>query len=222
MVEQMAHLVAEQKPQPPSALSAVPSACDPAAGEGLRLREGMTFNEWVTLGRRLAQLSHASAWYLGDWLRYGERSYGRRYKTALATTCFDYQTLRNYAWVAGRFAPARRLTGVSFQHHAEVAALPEPEQDLWLRRAQRHNWSRNELRRQLKRAASAGLDEDRPRLVVQIQVPADRGRRWQAAADAASQDLTEWLTQAADDAARRALLEPPRVAGELSAVVAAD
>ena len=48
----------------------------------------------------------------------------------------DYQTLRNYAWVARRFPAGRRRAGVSFAHHAEVARLPEPEQDYWLRRAE--------------------------------------------------------------------------------------
>ncbi len=32
------------------------------------------------------------------------------------------------AWVARRFPVSRRRDTVSFQHHAEVAALPEPEQ----------------------------------------------------------------------------------------------
>lgn len=174
--------------------------------DGLRLREGLAFSEWVRLGTRLAQLSHASAWYLGDWLRYGERTYGCRYKTALETTCFDYQTLRNYAWVAGRFPPGRRLTGVSFQHHAEVASLPEPSQDLWLHRAERHRWSRNELRRQLRGAAHAGEDDEQSRLVVHIHVLVDREHRWREAAAAASQDLPEWLMQAGDEAADRALI----------------
>ena len=40
----------------------------------------------------------------------------------------DYQTLRNYAWVARRFAMSRRRDTLSFGHHAEVPALPEPEQ----------------------------------------------------------------------------------------------
>jgi hypothetical protein len=142
---------------------------------------------------------------LGDWVRYGERTYGRRYKTALETTCFDYQTLRNYAWVAGRFPPSRRLAGVSFQHHAEVASLPEPAQDLWLQRADRHHWSRNELRRQLRSASNAGAGNRASQVVVRMQVAPDRELQWRKAAAAASQDLTEWLMQTADHAAAHAL-----------------
>jgi hypothetical protein len=45
------------------------------------------------------------------------------------------QNRLNYAWVARRFAMSRRRDTLSFGHHAEVAALPEPEQDFWLREA---------------------------------------------------------------------------------------
>src|SRR5687768_13371946 len=56
-----------------------------------RPHDGLTFDEWLRLGTGLAQLSHATAWYLGDWVRYGERTYGTRYKAALDETRFDYQ-----------------------------------------------------------------------------------------------------------------------------------
>src|SRR5215208_6409445 len=101
-------------------------------GCGLQLRLGMSFKEWTTLGCRLSRVSSASAWALGDWLLFGQRSFRRRYRTALQETNLDYQTLRNYAWVAGRFQPARRRDRLSFQHHAEVASMPEAEQELWL------------------------------------------------------------------------------------------
>jgi hypothetical protein len=40
-------------------------------------------------------------------------------------------------YVAARFKPSRRRDGSSWTHHAEVAALPDDEQDAWLDRAQR-------------------------------------------------------------------------------------
>ena len=63
---------------------------------------------------------------------YGERTYGRRYREAVRMSGFDYQTLRNYAWVARRFGIERRRGGLTFQHHAEVASLPVVEQERWL------------------------------------------------------------------------------------------
>ena len=101
----------------------------------LHVRQGMTFRDWVTVGKRLASVSSASTWALGDWLLFGERTFGHRYRAALEVTNLDYQTLRNYAWVAGSFAPPRRRASLSFQHHAEVAAMADVEQDIWLQRA---------------------------------------------------------------------------------------
>jgi hypothetical protein len=134
----------------------LPAAPHPTVG-ALPLREGMSFHAWLEVGRRIARVANTSAWAVGDWLLFGERAYGERYRTALAATDLDYQTLRNYAWVARRFPLSRRRDTVSFQHHAELASLPEAEQDLWLRRTELNGWSRNELRRQL-----AGARAPRP------------------------------------------------------------
>jgi len=169
---------------------------------GLRLRSGLTFDAWVGVGRRLAEISNASAWWLGDWIVYGHRSYGQRYKLALEATSLDYQTLRNYAWVARRFEVGRRREGLSFQHHAEVAALPEAEQDMWLSRAESDGWSRNELRRRMFALQASG----RPgRVTCRLSVAAEREERWRRAAAAADQSFSEWMIAAADTAADAAL-----------------
>ena len=72
------------------------------------------------------------AWWIGDWLLFGQQAYGQRYKAAAEETGFDYQTLRNYAWVASRFELSRRRDSLSFQHHAEVCALSNEQQEAWL------------------------------------------------------------------------------------------
>ena len=172
----------------------------------LHLRTGLCFDSWVGVGARIARISNASAWWLGDWLIYGERAYGQRYAEALDTTQLDYQTLRNYAWVARSFDPSRRRAGVSFGHHAELAAHPDAEQDLWLERAQRLAWSRNELRRQLRAAGRSMTDADHNQAhTVHVRVTTDRERLWRQAAAAADQELADWIAAAADEAAQAAL-----------------
>ena len=166
---------------------------------GLQLRSGMSFQEWATIGCRLAYVSSVSAWALGDWLLFGQQSFGRRYRTALQETNLDYQTLRNYAWVAGRFDPARRHGALSFQHHAEVASLSEPEQELWLCRAENDHWSRNELRRQMRAKRSS-----RPAptaVIVRFEVMPEDERRWRRAAATRHLPLQDWLRAVADAAA---------------------
>ncbi|WP_392957893.1 LmbU family transcriptional regulator [Streptomyces sp. LN245] len=129
-------------------------------------KSGMVFppnlpeRSWERIGANLRELVNSSAWWLADWLLYGEATYGwRRYKEAIERTGLDYQTLRNYAWVARRFEHHRRHDGLSFAHHAEVTRLSPPEQDYWLRRAEQQKWSRNELRRALRAGLAAQSDE---------------------------------------------------------------
>jgi predicted DNA binding CopG/RHH family protein len=128
-------------------------------------KSGMTFPQnlpersWEQIGSNLRELVNSSAWWLADWLLYGEATYGwRRYKEAIERTGLDYQTLRNYAWVARRFEQHRRRDSLSFAHHAEVTRLSPPEQDYWLRKAEQQKWSRNELRRAVR--ASLAVQSD--------------------------------------------------------------
>jgi hypothetical protein len=194
---------------PPALAVAPPTARARMTQSGLRLQPGLPFAEWTEVGRRIASLAHASAWSLGDWLVYGEHAYGRRYAGALEVTGFDYQTLRNYAWVARAFDRPRRRDALSFGHHAELAALPEPAQELWLTRAESAGWSRNELRRHLRPARRAASEE--PSLVVRMSVRPDQEQRWRVAADARRLDLAQWLAATADAAAAATLDDPLRV-----------
>jgi hypothetical protein len=169
----------------------------------------MSFREWAAVGRRLSRVSSATTWALGDWLLFGERAFGQRYRTAIAATNLDYQTLRNYAWVAGRFGVSRRRPELSFQHHAELASLTEAEQDLWLQRAVNGSWSRNELRRQLKRRRSGATSPATLSLVVRVELTPDDERRWRQAANNTQLGLMDWLRTVANAAAEAALQPEP-------------
>ena len=184
--------------------------------DGLELRGDVDFETWKGVGKWLLAVSNASTWCLGDWLLYGEHAFGDRYRQALAETNLDYQTLRNYAWVARRFPASRRHDRVSFPHHAEVAALSESEQELWLQRAERSGWSRNELRRQLGPARQRNCGD--PPVVVRIEVPLQRERHWRAAAAACERTLADWLVGIANSAALTALGEDPSVLAEAAVV----
>lgn len=76
------------------------------------------------------------AWWIGDWLLYGNKRYGERYARAARITGYDVQSLMNMVWVASSFEPARRRDALSWSHRAEVAALTPEEQDDWLTRAE--------------------------------------------------------------------------------------
>jgi hypothetical protein len=166
---------------------------------GLAFDPLLAFEVWCELGPRIARHSTATAWWLGDWLIYGQGKYGRRYKDAIAATGLDYQTLRNYAMVARRFAPFRRRDGLTFHHHAELCALTDTDQDRWLDTALAQRWTRNELRRRLRsqRQLAAG-----PSRVLRVEVSGEREQRWCAAAQDSGRSLEDWITAVLDDAAR--------------------
>ncbi len=172
----------------------------------LSLPENLPLDSWKQIGEQIHVISDASAWWIGDWLCFGRDKYPDRYKRAIGETSLEYQTLRNYAWVAGRFDASRRRDRLSFQHHLEVAALPRDQQDLWLTRAEQSGWSRNDLRAALRcyrddPAAARPL----PMAAVQLRVPAERRQLWQDAAARADLELQEWMSAALDLAAKAEL-----------------
>jgi hypothetical protein len=112
----------------------------------------LTVGDWVRQGRWLGALSRGSGWWIGDWVRYGNARYGERYSAAARVTRYDLQTLRNMAFVAGRFEASRRRDALSFSHHAELAGLPPDEQELWLDRAEASGLSLRRLRSELRQA----------------------------------------------------------------------
>lgn len=167
----------------------------------LSLPPAMPIDEWRSIGEQIHALSDASTWWLGDWLVYGQNRYPDRYKRAIEKTGLDHQTLRNYAWVARKFPPERRHGGLSMQHHLEVAALPEQEQDAWLERAERFGWSKATLRQYLRASRGALPDgERREETVVVIKIDSDRRRLWQQQAARAGRQLDEWMQAVLDEA----------------------
>jgi hypothetical protein len=185
-------------------------------GRGLRLPQQLPFERWLRVGRQLAGIYSSSAWCLGDWLVYGEMAYQDRYREAIERTSLDYQTLRNYAWVARRFSLSRRQDSLSFGHHAEVAALPEAEQDFWLRKVQQFGWSVKRLRHEVRTShiQRSASDDTQPTQIpgrsrgpaarIDIHITPEQLQAYEAAADKANLALKEWAALALDRAAGRA------------------
>lgn len=123
--------------------------------------QGITFDHWVRHGRRLGTIGRGTGWWIGDWLNYGNMAYGQRYARAARITGYDSQTLMNMTYVASRFEASRRREGLSWSHHAEVAALAPEEQDEWLARAEKDRLSVRDLRAEVRRQRA--LDGKEPR-----------------------------------------------------------
>ncbi|MBP2329789.1 hypothetical protein JOF56_010174 [Kibdelosporangium banguiense] len=172
------------------------------------LPPGVEIQEWSRIGHQINAVSVSSAWWLGDWLIYGQAQYPDLYKQAIEQTSLDYQTLRNYAWVARQYAVARRRPALSFQHHAELAALTPLEQDQWLDRAEKFGWSRNELRNRVRASRKAGRDAAAADRILKIQmtVPPSQKQRWmRAAASDTEKTFEDWMVGVLDNAAAEVL-----------------
>lgn len=169
---------------------------------GLLIPDLLPFEEWKSAGMRLSHVASTSAWCMGDWLCFGQERYPDRYARAIEAAGLDYQTLRNYAWVARRFDHKRRHEGLSFQHHAEVASLTPDEQEHWLTLAEEQGWSRNRLRKSLRAAVRPSVDADRTDPTLpQIKVSRSQFDLWLTAAQRADMELEVWVVETLTGAA---------------------
>ncbi|MFC4374170.1 hypothetical protein ACFO5K_08625 [Nocardia halotolerans] len=132
--------------------------------------------EWLRHGEKLGTIGRAAAWWIGDWVNFGNVKFGEKYSRAARITGYDVQSLMNMAYVASRFSTGRRRERLSWSHHAEVAALPEADQDRWLRHADESKLSvrglREALRTERRKAAARSRDGDSA--IVSPADPADQ------------------------------------------------
>lgn len=170
-----------------------------------------SLNSWEAIGGQLVALMESSTWWIADWLAYGEKAFQDRYLEAIKRTDLNYQTLRNYVWVARRFDISRRHENLSFGHHAEVAALDPPEQDYWLRKAGEYGWSRNHLRSQVRaslrerddQAPSGGGADGAPKQIgtLRLELTDEQISLFESVADVLSLSLHEWALSVLEAAA---------------------
>ena len=113
---------------------------------GLKLPDGLTFEQWQGVGFTLKRINKAWRWWVGDWLHYGERSFGEMAPQVMDELGTDYQQLADCAYVAGRIPFARRRENLSWSHHKEVASVEPAKADELLDRAQQESWTRQEMR----------------------------------------------------------------------------
>jgi N6-adenosine-specific RNA methylase IME4 len=140
---------------------------------GWRIPEGLSFEEWEDLGRALTGVDKSLGWWIGDWVRYGEkREWGKKYQEALAVTGKSYQTLRIAKYVSETFGDLfRRRNNLSFAHHFEVASLKAEAADSLLSLAETNGWSTRDLRKEVEKADRA----DRRRVRVEKLAKISKG-----------------------------------------------
>ena len=98
---------------------------------GAALEPPQSFDEWRTLGRRLAYTRINLDFALGDWLAAGREHFApEQIEMVLGEIAADAEQakqLRRVERVAKAFPPSLRNTALTFEHHAHLADLPVQE-----------------------------------------------------------------------------------------------
>jgi N6-adenosine-specific RNA methylase IME4 len=128
-------------------------AVEPIPGQlsvtGLALPTDLEYPEWERVGQTLLSMGKSVMWWIGDWWRFGEQSYGERASQALESA-YEFGTWANAGWVCGAVGTSRRREVLSFSHHQEVAPLKPEEQEKFLDLAEDEGLSTRELRQRVK------------------------------------------------------------------------
>jgi hypothetical protein len=115
----------------------------------------LTYEQYESIGVMLGALRDTSAWALGDWLIFGEGTYGEKYAQAAEATGRSKSTLTDWYRVAMFVAPNRRREDLTWSHHRLVAKLSPREQRSWLTKAANNGWTREELAGQMDSGGSS-------------------------------------------------------------------
>lgn len=112
----------------------------------LRLPPDTPYDQCEALAKMFGELHKRCAWYIGDLLNHMEKVFGETYAQAADATGLNVTTLYNYTSVCAHIPRSRRRSKVRFSTHSEVAYLEPDEQTRWLKEAEKHNYTKQELR----------------------------------------------------------------------------
>ena len=115
------------------------------------LSKAMPSGQWLAIGQQLSLTEKGYQWWIGDWVLYGEKTYGEDDAIqAIDPDEWKVDTVLQYRWVAERVEPVRRNGRLTWSHHREIADLQPAKQSKWLTLAAEEGWTVERLRRELK------------------------------------------------------------------------
>lgn len=117
---------------------------------GLALPTETTIAQWAAVGERIKGFVRVTPWIVGDWLNFGENSFGESYSQYADSCGYDPGSLASYQSVCRRFAPGMRDPDVSFSHYRLLAKIEsDKEVAKWIKTIKEDNLSVSQLRAML-------------------------------------------------------------------------
>jgi hypothetical protein len=135
--------------------------------------------KWLEVGTLLTGMESSLNWWIGDWLVFGEHTYGQKYSQAESVTKHRQDYLKACNFVSSKVPASNRIVGLSWSHHREVAALPVVEQKKWLTQALENEWTVSELRINMRKSlAEYSSDDDETTKSFNLVSWTQVGVRW--------------------------------------------
>lgn len=128
---------------------------------GIEFSNGVSDQEWRAMATPFVKVFDASrkvdsvlCWAIGDWLTYGEHTFGTKWKEAAALLGerWKISTLKQMGHIAKRIEKSSRLYSVSFWHYLSIVKIEDHQQQLdVLRRADEQSWSQRQTKEEVDR-----------------------------------------------------------------------
>lgn len=157
---------------------------------GITFDGAPTIREWHETVLAVQKVHGMLQFYLGDLMVYAESpvtGWGQsKYEELIATTQYDYPTLRNYASLARRFSVGFREEimsprgDISFSHFKEVWSLDDVPAKYYLEQSRDQRWTVAKLREEVAKFKNRGVlpepeeEIERPVGEISFQIQARR------------------------------------------------
>lgn len=109
-----------------------------------------TFEQWQECGNFIKKANGAVHFWIGDWLNYGEQTWGEMYSQAMDETDFEYQTLANDKWLAKEIHISLRGENMDVSSAKLLAPLPQKEKEYWANELKKEKIPVRELKERIK------------------------------------------------------------------------
>ena len=111
-----------------------------------------TQEQWEHAMEFCTNVGHASGWWLADLIVYADErpDWKQDVEELVDNKVITEGSIKVYRFVAKHVPKERRVKGVGFTLHQEVASLPAEEQTEWLEKTKVEGWTRKELRHRIK------------------------------------------------------------------------